>query len=118
MLEESGIVKGYTAVIDQRLVGLPVSAFASIKLDRQREEDLDRFAQAVAHWPEIVDCYLMTGPRDYLMRIVVRDLDAYEQFIKHQVDAARQYRVHRDELRAGPGQAIGDPALVTRCQSL
>ncbi len=62
--------------------GLPVSAFASIKLDRQREEDLDRFAQAVARWPEVVDCYLMTGPRDYLMRIVVRDLDAYERFIK------------------------------------
>ena len=82
MLEDGGVVKGYTAVIDQRLVGLPVSAFASIKLERQQEEDLDRFAAAVAHWPEIVDCYLMTGPRDYLMRIVVRDLDAYEHFLK------------------------------------
>ena len=85
LLEETGIIKGYTAIIDQRLAGLPISAFASIKLDRQREEDLDRFAQAVAHWPEIVDCYLMTGPRDYLMRVVARDLDAYEQFIKHKL---------------------------------
>ncbi len=82
ILEERGIIKGYAAVIDQARVGLPVSAFASIKLERQREEDLDRFARAVARWPEVVDCYLMTGQRDYLMRIVVRDLQAYEDFIK------------------------------------
>lgn len=82
LLEDSGVIKGYTAVIDQKKVGLPISAFASIKLERQREEDLDRFALAVARWPEVVDCYLMTGQRDYLMRIVVRDLEAYERFIK------------------------------------
>ena len=82
MLEDSGVIKGYTAVIDQKKVGLPISAFASIKLERQREEDLDRFALAVARWPEVVDCYLMTGQRDYLMRVVVRDLEAYERFIK------------------------------------
>ena len=56
LLEESGIIKGYTAIIDQTKVGLPISAFASIKLERQREEDLDRFANAVALWPEVVDC--------------------------------------------------------------
>jgi Lrp/AsnC family transcriptional regulator, leucine-responsive regulatory protein len=82
LLEEAGIIKGYTAIIDQTKVGLPISAFASIKLERQREENLDRFAQAVAGWPEVADCYLMTGQRDYLMRIVVRDLPAYEQFLK------------------------------------
>src|SRR6478735_6589912 len=76
MLEEAGVIKGYTAIIDQKKVGLPISAFASIKLERQREEDLDRFAQAVTRWPEVADCYLMTGARDYLMRIVVRDLEA------------------------------------------
>lgn len=82
ILEEKGIIKGYTATIDQAKVGLPVSAFASIKLERQREEDLDRFSRAVAGWPEVVDCYLMTGQRDYLLRIVVKDLQAYEHFIK------------------------------------
>jgi Lrp/AsnC family leucine-responsive transcriptional regulator len=85
LLEEAGIIKGYTAVIDQKKAGLPISAFASIKLERQREEDLDRFAQAVTRWPEVVDCYLMTGQRDYLMRIVVRDLEAYERFIKEKL---------------------------------
>jgi Lrp/AsnC family leucine-responsive transcriptional regulator len=82
LLEKAGIVKGYTAIVDQKKVGLPISAFASIKLERQREEDLDRFAEAVARWPEVLDCYLMTGQRDYLMRIVAADLEAYERFLK------------------------------------
>jgi Lrp/AsnC family transcriptional regulator, leucine-responsive regulatory protein len=82
LLEEAGIVKGYVAVIDQARVGLPISVFASVKLERQREDDLDRFSQAVARWPEVVDCYLMTGQRDYLLRIVVSDLESYERFLK------------------------------------
>ena len=82
LLEEAGVVKGYVAVVDQAKVGLPISVFASVKLERQREDDLDRFSQAVARWPEVVDCYLMTGQRDYLLRIVVSDLESYERFIK------------------------------------
>ncbi len=81
-LEASGVIKGYVAVVDQVKVGLPISVFASIKLERQREEELDRFAAAVQRWPEIVECYLMTGQRDYLLRIVVKDLEAYEAFLK------------------------------------
>lgn len=81
-LEKDRIIKGYTAIVDQTRVGLPISAFASIKLERQGEEDLDRFEQAVSRWREVLDCYLMTGQRDYLLRIVVSDLKAYERFIK------------------------------------
>lgn len=72
-------------MVDQAKVGLPISVFASIKLERQREDELDRFAAAVARWPEIVDCYLMTGQRDYLLRIVVKDLPAYEAFLKQKL---------------------------------
>lgn len=82
MLEEAGVITGYAAIIDQTKVGLPISVFASVKLERQREDELDRFSQAVARWPEVVDCYLMTGQRDYLLRIVVGDLSAYERFLK------------------------------------
>lgn len=81
-LEAAGIIKGYVAVVDQVLVDLPISVFASIKLERQREEELDRFANAIRQWPEIVECYLMTGKFDYLLRIVVKDLAAYEAFLK------------------------------------
>lgn len=82
ILEEEGVIRRYVAMVDQRAVGLPVSVFASVRLSRQREEELDRFADAVSRWPEVVECYLMTGPRDYLLRIVVPDLDAYEAFLK------------------------------------
>ncbi len=58
------MINCYVAVIDQEQLGLPVSVFASIKLERQREEELDRFAKAVAQWPEVLDCYLMTGQRN------------------------------------------------------
>ena len=81
-LEEAGIIKGYVAVVDQGKVGLPISVFASVKLERQREEELDRFSQAILRWPEVADCYLMTGQRDYLLRIVVPDLESYERFLK------------------------------------
>jgi Lrp/AsnC family leucine-responsive transcriptional regulator len=79
------VIKGYVTVVDQTKVGLPISVFASIKLERQREEELDRFAAAVERWPEIVDCYLMTGQRDFLLCIVVKDLPAYETFLKQKL---------------------------------
>ena len=85
LLTEAGIIKGYVAVIDQTKIGRPVTAFASIKLSRQHEEDLDQFAHAVSRWPEVVDCHLMTGQRDYLMRVLVRDLQDYERFLKEKL---------------------------------
>ncbi len=85
ILEENGAIKGYVAVIDQAKVGLPVNVFASVKLERQREEELDTFSHAIAQWPEVADCYLMTGQRDYLLRIVVRDLESYERFLKEKL---------------------------------
>lgn len=82
MLEQASVIRGYVAVVDQKAVGLPISIFVSVKLERQRELDINRFAAAVEGWPEVVECYLMTGQRDYLLRIVVPDLQAYETFLK------------------------------------
>jgi DNA-binding Lrp family transcriptional regulator len=82
LLEDRGVIERYVAVINQRSVGLPVSVFISIKLESQREDSLARFAKAIAPWPEILECYLMTGQRDYLLRVVVADLAAYEVFLK------------------------------------
>lgn len=82
ILEQAGVIRGYAALVDQEKVGLPVSVFVSIKLERQREEALERFEAAMRDCPEVVECYLMTGPRDYLLRVVARDLTAYERFLK------------------------------------
>src|SRR3977135_2620835 len=85
MLERDGVIARYVAVLDQRAVGLPVSVFVSIKLEKQREESLNRFAKAIERWPEVLECYLMTGSRDYWLRVVVPDLDAYERFVKQKL---------------------------------
>jgi Lrp/AsnC family transcriptional regulator, leucine-responsive regulatory protein len=85
ILEQAGIIARYVAVLDQRSVGLPVSVFVSIKLESQREEALEHFGKAIARWPEVLECYLMTGPRDYLLRVVVADLAAYERFLKQKL---------------------------------
>jgi Lrp/AsnC family leucine-responsive transcriptional regulator len=85
ILERDGIIARYVAVLDQGKVGLPVSVFVSIKLESQREQALERFNKAIAKWPEVLECYLMTGPRDYLLRIVVADLSAYDRFLKQKL---------------------------------
>lgn len=85
MMERSGIIARYVAVLDQRRIGLPVSVFVSLKLANQGEQSLDRFAKAIARWPEVLECYLMTGPRDYLLRVVVADVAAYQEFIKQKL---------------------------------
>jgi Lrp/AsnC family leucine-responsive transcriptional regulator len=85
LMEKAAIIARYVAVLNQREVGLPVSVFISIKLESQREEALTKFGRAIARWPEVLECYLMTGPRDYLLRVVVADLSAYEQFLKQKL---------------------------------
>ena len=82
ILEERGVIRGYVALVDQKEVALPVSVFVSVKLERQREEELEAFNAAVTQWPEVVEAYLMTGQQDFLLRVVVADLDAYERFLK------------------------------------
>ena len=82
LLEQGGVISRYAAMVDQKALGLHVSVFVSIKLARQKEEDLKRFEKAISTWDEVLECYLMTGNRDYLLRVVVADLAAYETFIK------------------------------------
>src|SRR5205823_10833655 len=83
LLEERGVITRYIATVDQKSLGLHVSVFISIKLARQKEEDLDRFAKAISKWDEVLECYLMTGNRDYLLRVVAADLSSYEAFLKN-----------------------------------
>src|ERR1700752_59855 len=85
LLEERGVISRYVATVDQKAIGLHVSVFISIKLARQKEEDLNRFARAISKWDEVLECYLMTGNRDYLLRVVAADLSSYEAFLKNKL---------------------------------
>ena len=81
ILEESGVLTGYAALIDEAVLGFGVSVFVSVQLDRQVDQALDMFEAAVRGFPEVVDCWLMTGNRDYLMRIATTDLAEFEAFL-------------------------------------
>ena len=80
-LEDSGIIARYAALIDQKAVGLPVNVFVNVTLERQVKDALQNFEAAILNWPEVMECYLMTGEADYFLRVVVADLDAYERFL-------------------------------------
>lgn len=80
-LEECGLIEGYTAILNEAALGFGVSVFVSVQLDRQVDEALAEFETAVQSFPEVVDCWLMTGNRDYLLRVVTTDLVAFEQFL-------------------------------------
>ncbi len=80
-LEEAGVIRRHVSLVDPRAVGLPVSVFVNVSLERQVETALNRFEAAVRNRPEVMECYLMTGDADYLLRVVCADLDAYERFV-------------------------------------
>src|SRR5690606_33447614 len=78
-LEESGLIEGYAAVLNQQRAGCPVNVFVNITLDRQDEPDLRKFEDAVRRIPEVMECYLMSGEYDYLVRAVVADTADFER---------------------------------------
>lgn len=80
LLEEAGIIARYVAVVDQAKVGLPLSMFARVWLTAQDADTIDRFIAAMRRLPEIVECYIMLGESDALLRVVVASLDDYRRF--------------------------------------
>jgi DNA-binding Lrp family transcriptional regulator len=81
-LEADGIIKGYMTLVDQKAIGLPVSVFVSVTLKEQTEPALEEFETRIGRLPQVMECYLMTGTADYLLRVVTADLAAYERFLK------------------------------------
>lgn len=84
-LENSGLITGYTALIDQKKYGLPVTIFLRIKLGNHAEDDIQNFEKQIRLIDEIQDCFLITGDADYLLRVIVRDLDHYESLIRRRL---------------------------------
>ena len=80
-LEESGYISRYVTLLNALRVGLKVSVFIQVTLERQVESALERFENAIRSRPEVMECYLMTGDADYLIRVVVADIQALEEFI-------------------------------------
>ncbi|MEZ5798080.1 MAG: Lrp/AsnC family transcriptional regulator [Paracoccaceae bacterium] len=89
-LEEEGFIAGYVALVDARKLGKPTTVFVEITLESQAEELLDAFEREVARVPDILECHLMAGSADYLIKIVAEDTEDFA-------------RIHRRFLSRLPG---------------
>lgn len=92
LLENAGVIERYSMQVNQAAVGLPGNVFVEISLAQQQQEELDSFEKRVLEIPEVMECYLMSGNYDYLLRVVVADTADYE-------------RVHHQYLTRLPGVA-------------
>ena len=77
-LEANGVIAGYRAMIDAEAIGLGITAFVEITLDRQNDEALRAFERALADCPNVLSCHLMSGTSDYLIRVAARDLHDFQ----------------------------------------
>lgn len=84
-LENDGVIQRYVALVDPEAVGLGVTAFVRIRLDQQDDRHLALFEAAVAEFPEVMECYLMTGEADYQLRVLVGSLGEFEDFLRHRL---------------------------------
>jgi Lrp/AsnC family transcriptional regulator, leucine-responsive regulatory protein len=100
-LEEAGVIDRYAALVNQAKVGLPGNVFVSITLNRQEQADLAAFEDAVRRVPEVMECYLMTGQQDYLLRVAVSDTADFE-------------RLHSQHLTRLPGVARVQSSFALR----
>ena len=100
-LEAAEVISRYTAIVNERAIGLPISVFVTVTLSSQAEAALTAFETAISAVPEVVECYLMTGGSDYLLRLVVRDVDDLE-------------RVHSRELTRIPGVSRVSSSVAMR----
>jgi len=80
-LEASGLIIGHVTLLAPEQLGLTLNAFIHVSLDRQVRPDLESFEAAVMRLPQVMECYLMTGPSDYLLRVLVADVNALEALI-------------------------------------
>jgi DNA-binding Lrp family transcriptional regulator len=105
-LEKAGLIERYAAIVNQQQAGIPGNVFVSITLRHQDQADLQAFEEAVREVPEVIECYLMTGEFDYLLRVVVSDAADFE-------------RIHSQHLTRLPAVARVQSsfALRTVCKS-
>lgn len=82
-LEAAGYIKGYVTLLDQALLGLPVNAFLEVRLIREAKAEVAEFETAVRGYPEVMECWAMSGGYDYLLRVVTSDLEGYNRFLRN-----------------------------------
>ncbi|MFZ7094365.1 Lrp/AsnC family transcriptional regulator [Primorskyibacter sp. 2E233] len=85
LLEESGVITGYSANIDAEAYGLPVTVFVHVRLNSHTEATVKQFEADISRVDQVLECFVMTGASDYLLRVVVADLTDYETFVRRKL---------------------------------
>jgi|ERR1051326_2090331 Lrp/AsnC family leucine-responsive transcriptional regulator len=80
-LESEGVIEGYSAKINRRKLGLGVTVFVAVGLDRHREEEAERFRKVVMRLPQVISCHAVSGEADFLLEVVLSDLNQYTEFV-------------------------------------
>ncbi|PHV07148.1 AsnC family transcriptional regulator [Janthinobacterium sp. BJB412] len=101
-LEERGVIEGYTALLSQKALGFPDTVIIEVTLDRHDDEIFEKFGQALADLPEVMEAYLLTGEYDYLIKVAVAGTAGYEEFLRRKL-----YRL--------PGLRHSRSTFVLRC---
>ncbi len=100
-LEADGYIRDYVALLDPRKLGVPTTVFVEITLQGQADEVLDAFEKAVARIPDVLECHLMAGTADYILKVVAEDTEDFA-------------RIHRQHLARLPGVAQMQSSFALR----
>ncbi|HJN52210.1 MAG: Lrp/AsnC family transcriptional regulator [Pseudomonadales bacterium] len=84
-LEQAGLISAYVGLLDQTSAGLPVNAFVELRLVREREDEISSFETEIKKYPEIMECYALSGGYDYLLRVVAPNLETYHKFLREKL---------------------------------
>ncbi len=110
-LEETGVITGYTALVDERALGFDLTAFAMVGLHNQSEADLRTFENRILGWPIVREAYMLSGESDYILKCVARDLPTFQDFILKELTAVPNVASVKTTLairgEAGAGRARG-----------
>lgn len=116
-LEEGGIITGYTALVDDKALGFPLTAFALVRLHSQSEADLNAFENRVLGWPLVREAYMLSGESDYILRCLAPDLETFQDFVLRQLTAApnvasvkTNLAIRRAKLTPGVPIVVADDA--------
>ena len=114
-LEKAGYIKGYHADLDGKALGYSVTGFVFVGLNSQKDADLKAFEEQVRGWPQVRECFMLSGEVDFLLKCVAADLPAFQNFITNTLTAARNVASVKSSLvihasKEAPGVPIEIPA--------
>lgn len=103
-LEKTGYIRGYHADLDPKRLGFEVSAYVFVGLSSQADGDLKRFEDQVRSWPEVRECYMLSGEVDFLLKCVAKDLSSFQAFVTNTLTAARNVASVKSSLVIRPAK--------------